>query len=118
MLKEYVKGDVMNKVRINTINSGNLINRINAAIDEAAADIIERDKVTAKRVITIKLIVNPRNQYVSLEHQIIRSWPPENPTQSMAFLDAKTGTLVDQVKQENLFDVHKKQKETEANGTI
>lgn len=104
----------MTKVKFNTIDAGDLINRINTAIDDAAADIVERDDVMAKRVITIKLALNPKDQYVGIEHQIIKSWPPENPAQSVAFLSGKI--LVDQIKQENIFDAMKAKQEAKANG--
>jgi len=102
----------MSRVRINTINGGEVIAKINEAIDDAAKDIAERDDITAKRVITIKLSLDPKKQFVSLSHQIIKSWPPENPHQSVAFMDGDI--LVNEIRQTTILDAVKTKQE-EAN---
>jgi hypothetical protein len=89
----------MLEVNVVNIDDGQLIAKINKALQRLGVDIAARPEVTSKRVVTIKIGLTPADQYVAVDHQVIGLEPPDAPVRTIAFMD---GTVL--VKQLPLFD--------------
>ncbi|MBE9581030.1 MAG: hypothetical protein IMF18_05365 [Proteobacteria bacterium] len=89
----------MLQINVTNIDDGQLIAKINEALQKSGIDIAARPEVTSKRVVTIKIGLTPADQYVAVDHQVIGLEPPDAPTRTIAFMD---GTAL--VKQLPLFD--------------
>lgn len=89
----------MIQVKATNIDDGNLITKIDKALQRLGRDIIGRPDVTARRVVTVKIGLTPAESYVAVDHQVIGAEPPDAPVKTIAFMD---GTAL--VKQLPLFD--------------
>lgn len=105
----------MLQVKTTNIDDGNLIAKINEALQKSGKDIVDRPEVTAKRVVTVKISLTPAESYVAIDYQVVGAEPPDAPVKTIAFMD---GTQL--VKQLPLFDnvreVKKEAKESSGNG--
>lgn len=89
----------MLQVKATNIDDGNLIAKINEALQKSGEDIVDRPEVTAKRVVTVKIGLTPAESYVAIDYQVVGAEPPNAPVKTIAFMD---GTQL--VKQLPLFD--------------
>ena len=89
----------MLQVNVTNIDDGNLITKINKALQKLGKDIAARPEVISKRVVTVKIGLTPADQYVAVDYQVIGLEPPDAPIGTIAFMD---GTSL--VKQLPLFD--------------
>ena len=89
----------MLQINVTNIDEGQLITKINEALQEMGKDIATRPEVMSKRVITIKIGLTPADQYVAIDHQVIGAEPPDAPIRTIAFM---SGAKL--VKQLPLFD--------------
>ena len=89
----------MLQVKATNIDDGNLIFKINEALQKLGQDIVARPDVTTKRVVTVKISLTPAESYVAVDYQIVGLEPPDAPVRTIAFMD---GTIL--VKQLPLFD--------------
>jgi hypothetical protein len=103
----------MQQVRVTTLDDGNLIRKIDKALQKLGQDIAARPDITTKRVANIKIGLTPAESYVAIDYQVIGAEPPDAPVKTIAFMD---GTQL--VKQLPLFDnVREVKKEAkESNG--
>lgn len=86
-------------VKTTNIDDGNLITKIDAALQKLGHDIVGRPEVTSKRAVTVKIGLTPAESYVAVDYQVIGAEPPDAPIRTIAFMD---GTAL--VKQLPLFD--------------
>jgi hypothetical protein len=101
----------MLQVKATNIDDGNLITKINEALQKSGHDIIARPDIVAKRAITVKIGLTPAESYVAIDYQVIGAEPPDAPIKTIAFMD---GTKL--VKQLPLFDnVREVKKEAQEN---
>ena len=89
----------MLQVNVTTLDDGQLVSKINEALQKLGEDIAARPDITSKRVATIKIGLTPADQYVAIDYQVIGAEPPDAPIRTIAFMD---GTKL--VKQLPLFD--------------
>ena len=89
----------MIQVKTTNIDDGNLISKIDNALQKLGHDIVGRPEVTSKRVVTVKIGLTPAESYVAIDYQVIGAEPPDAPIKTIAFMD---GTQL--VKQLPLFD--------------
>ena len=89
----------MLQVNVTTLDDGQLVSKINEALQKLGKDIATRPEIMAKRVVTIKIGLTPAESYVTIDHQVIGLEPPDAPIKTIAFMD---GTTL--VKQLPLFD--------------
>lgn len=89
----------MLQVKATNIDDGQLIAKINEALQKLGQDIAARPDVTTKRVATVKIGLTPAESYVAIDYQIIGAEPPDAPIRTIAFM---SGTEL--VKQLPLFD--------------
>lgn len=89
----------MLQVNVTNIDDGQLIAKINEALQKLGKDIAARPDVTSKRVATVKIGLTPADQYVAVDYQVNGAEPPDAPIRTIAFMD---GTQL--VKQLPLFD--------------
>lgn len=89
----------MLQVNVTTLDDGQLVSKINEALQKLGKDIATRPEVTTKRVATIKVNLTPAESYVTVDYQVIGLEPPDAPIRTIAFMD---GTKL--VKQLPLFD--------------
>jgi hypothetical protein len=101
----------MIQVKTTNIDDGNLISKIDNALQKLGHDIVGRPEVTSKRVVTVKIGLTPAESYVAIDYQVIGAEPPDAPVKTIAFMD---GTQL--VKQLPLFDnVREVKKEAKEN---
>ena len=101
----------MLQVKATNIDDGQLITKINEALQKSGEDIVDRPEVTAKRAVTVKIGLTPAESYVAIDYQVVGAEPPDAPVKTIAFMD---GTQL--VKQLPLFDnVREVKKEAEKN---
>ena len=81
------------------IDDGDLIRKIDKALQKLGKDIATRPEITAKRVVTIKIGLTPAESYVAVDYQVIGAEPPDAPIRTIAFMN---GTEL--VKQLPLFN--------------
>ena len=102
----------MLQVNVTTLDDGQLVSKINEALQKLGKDIAARPEIMAKRVATIKIGLTPAESYVTVEYSVAGLEPPDAPAKVIAFMD---GTTL--VKQLPLFDnvrAVKKEEEREA----
>ena len=89
----------MLQVKATNIDDGQLIAKINEALQRLGHDIVSRPEVTSRRVVTVKIGLTPAESYVAIDYQVIGAEPPDAPIRTIAFM---SGTEL--VKQLPLFD--------------
>lgn len=89
----------MLKVSAVTIDDGDLIKKIDKALQKLGQDIAARPDITTKRVANIKISLTPAESYVTIEYSVAGLEPPDASAKVIAFMD---GTQL--VKQLPLFD--------------
>ena len=95
-----LKKEVQNvQVKATNIDDGQLIAKINTALQRLGHDLVCRPDVTSKRVVTVKIGLTPAESYVAVDYQVIGAEPPDAPIRTIAFM---SGTEL--VKQLPLFD--------------
>ena len=83
------------EMRTNNIANGKLLERIDQALQECAADIDARTQILAQRVVDVKIKLVPKDTFVEIQWQVSSSLPKDAPVKTIAFVE--DGKLVSEV---------------------
>ena len=86
------------EMRTNNIADGKLLERIDQALQECAADIDARTQILAQRVVDVKIKLVPKDTFVEVQWQVSNTLPKDAPVKTIAFVE--NGKLVSEVKKE------------------
>jgi len=87
---------------VQTLKSGDLVNRINTALDALGKDILDRPETSKARTITVTIAITPKPDFNEIDYSVKTGLPPDPACKSICYT-GKEGKLVLTTTAENLM---------------